>query len=135
MSCDFAVWHADGRLTATEAGEGYERLCHGDRSGLAERPSLEAFYRELTALHPEVDDVPDDRVDDDAYCPGSIAMDRSPGHLIVSCVWPRADYVRELLERLARKHRLALYDPRTGTIVHPDDSHGPAARRPWWRLW
>jgi hypothetical protein len=137
MSCDFGVWYPDRRLTDAEAGERYVRLCESQVEGeVVEHPSVQAFYAELTSLHPEIDDIPEDRVDDTDYCPWSIAMDRSDGHLIMACVWSRADYVGGLLRDLARKHGLALYDPQQGRIFYPDEAQTPqTARKPWWKPW
>jgi len=113
MSCDYAVWHTPSRLGPQEAGRLYHRLCDGDTSGVIPHVGVDAFYQELTALHPEIDDVPDERIDDSDYCPWSVAFDRSEGHIIMCCVWSKADYVGDLVSRLAAKHGLAFYDPQS----------------------
>jgi hypothetical protein len=48
------------------------------------------------------------------------------------CVWPKADYVKDLVSRLATKHGLAFYDPQSETIAYPGD--GPASK-PRWKFW
>jgi hypothetical protein len=120
MSCDFAVWFPGKRLTDKEATQLYAELCESVVTGVVAHPAIDAFYEELTAQHPELDDIPEDRVDDVDYCPWSIAFDRSPGHLIMCCVWSKAEYVAELIGRLAKKHGLAIYDPQAGKIHYPD---------------
>jgi hypothetical protein len=120
MSCDYAVWHTASRLTNDEATRLYAALCDGDPSGVAPSPGIAAFYAEITALHPEIDAVQEDRLGDLDDCPWSCAFDRSDGHLIMCCAWSRAEYVDELVHRLARKHSLACYDPQTGRIAYPD---------------
>ncbi len=137
MSCDFGVWYPDRRLTDAEAGERYVRLCDSQVEGeVVEDPAVGAFYTELTRLHPEIDDVPEDRIDDTEYCPWSVAMDRSDGHVIMACVWSRADYVRQLVRDLARKHGLAVFDPQEGRVFYPSDGmSAPAPKRPWWKAW
>lgn len=80
MSCDFAVWFPHKRFTDEEAGEVYARLCEGDVSDVKPNPAVDAFYAELVANHPEIDDVPEDQIDDHELCPWSCAMDRSPAH-------------------------------------------------------
>jgi hypothetical protein len=119
MSCDFAVWHTQSRLTHTEAVRVHHALCNGDASGVSPSSAIAAFYAEITSLHPEINDVPDDRIDDLNFSPWSVAFDRSAGHLIMCCVWPKAEYVRNLVQTLARKHSLAFFDPQAGTIVYP----------------
>jgi hypothetical protein len=128
MSFDLAVWASEPRLSAAEAGERYARLCEGDVVGLVPSPAVDAFYRELIAKHPELDDVPEDRLDDHDYCPWSVRMDRSPGHLVLCCVWSRAEYVRQFVGELARKHGLAVFDPQEGTITFPDPVR---PKKPW----
>jgi hypothetical protein len=120
MSCDYAAWHTPLRLTNGAATRLYAALCDGDRSGVAPSPGIAAFYAKITALHPEIDTVPEDRLDDLDYCPWSCAFDRSDGHLVMSCAWSRAEYVDELVHRLAKKYELACYDPQTGKIAYPD---------------
>jgi len=145
MSCDYSVWHTTKRFTHDEAGEVHRRLCESDLHDVEPSPRVAAFYAELTALHPEIDTVPDDRIDDHDYCPWSCAMDRSESHVIVCCVWPKADYVGELVERLAKKHHLVLYDPQSGRVGYPPSlpsdreaaplAPEPRAKKKWWKFW
>jgi hypothetical protein len=132
MSCDYGVWNTAERLSPKEAGALYSRLCEGDASGVVGHPGVAAFYAELTELHPEIDDVPEEQVDDTDLCPWSIAFDRSEGHIIMCCVWSKADEVGLLVSRLAAKHGLAFFDPQSGTLVYPDIER---ERKPWWKLW
>ena len=132
MSFDLGVWYPQKRLTDDEAGKLYVRLCESDTSGVTAHPAVDAFYAELTAKHPEIDTVPEDKIDDHDYCPWSCALDRSPGHVIMPCVWPKADYVHQLVQELARKHGLAVYDPQSNRITYPDGSSGT---KPWWKFW
>jgi len=135
MSCDHAVWFPSRRLSDKEAGGLYVRLCEGDLSGVTPNGAVDAFYDELTAQHPQIDDIPEDRIGEHEHCPWSIAFDRSPGHLIMCCVWSRADYVSGLLKSLARKHGLALYDPQSERVWYPDDGGASTSTKPWWKFW
>ncbi len=137
MSFDLVVWYPDMRLSADEANRRYVSLCEGDVSGVVEHPAIQAFYDELIAKHPEIDDVPEDRIDDHEYCPWSVAMDRSAGHVIMCCVWSRAEYVRGFVGQLALKHGLVLYDPQEGNAIYPSGGTPPdgETRKPWWKLW
>ncbi|KQV94567.1 hypothetical protein [Rhizobacter sp. Root1221] len=133
MSCDYSVWHTNTPLTSVEAGRLHARLCEGDTSGVAAHPGIAAFYAELTAKHPEIDDLPEDQVDDAELCPWSIAFDQSDGHIIMCCVWSKADYVGSLVSSLATKHGLAFYDPQSERVVYPGIAQ--EAPRPWWKVW
>lgn len=139
-SCDFGVWWPSRELDDAAAGKVYVALCEGDTTGVEPSPAIDDFYRELTSMHPEIDDVPEGDVDNVALCPWSIAFDRSPGHVIMSCVWSKAEYVEKLIKRLASKHGLAVFDPQAERIVYPGKgatrrSSATGSRRPWWRFW
>ncbi len=122
MSCDFAVWFTLHRLADDEARRLYRELCERITTGVAAHQAIDQFYSELTAKHPELDDVPEERIDDMDYSPWSCPIARSPGHIIVSCVWSKADDIRRLIVELVGKHGLAFFDPQTGKIFYPDES-------------
>lgn len=124
MSCDLGILSLDNIVSNQEASKLYVALCDGEISGVIPSPAIDSFYKELTAKHPEIDDMPEEEIDDTDLCPWSTAFDRSPGHLIISCVWPKADYVYELVTELARKHGLAIYSPQAEIIVYADGSEG-----------
>jgi hypothetical protein len=124
MSYDLGVWYPQKRISNDEAGELYTRLCDGDSSGVVPHPAIDTFYAELTARHPEIDTIPLEKIDDHDYCPWSCKLDHSPGHVIMSCVWSKATYVHQLVQDLACKHGLALYDPQSAEVLYPDGSKG-----------
>lgn len=107
----------------------YLRLCDGDASALVPHPSIDAFYAELTARHPEIDTIPEEKIDDHDYCPWSCKLDYSPSYVIMCCVWSKANYVHDLVQALARKHGLVLYDPQSEKVTYPDGSTGGSAKR------
>jgi hypothetical protein len=131
MSCDYAVWNTSGRLDAEQAGKLHQRLCEGDTSGVVAHAGVGRFYAALIARYPELDDASEGAEAGEA-CPWSAAIDRSEGHVIVSCVWPRADEIGEFVRGLAAEHGLAFYDPQSELVLYP----GEAPRRaPWWKFW
>jgi hypothetical protein len=99
--------------------------------GVQRHPAVDAFYAELTARYPEIDATAKEDDDGAYHCPWSSAMKRSGGHVIMSCVWPRAEYMGTLIASLAAKHGLALYNPQTLQVKYPEK---PAAS-PWWKFW
>jgi hypothetical protein len=131
MSFDLGVWFPHQRLSHAQAGDLYVRLCEGEPHELLPHESIDAFYEELTAKHPEIDSIPEDRIDDHDYCPWSCALDRSDAHVIMSCVWSKAEYVGMLVSQLAKKHGLAVYDPQSARITYPNDQ----TKRRWWQFW
>jgi hypothetical protein len=121
MSYDLAIWFPDRILSDEQALQQYYRLCDQNISGLIHHPSIDNFYFELYKIHPEVDDIPDDKIEDFDFCPWSIAHDISDCHVILSCVWSRAGYVHDLVLALAKKHGLAVFDPQLTKIHYPTD--------------
>src|SRR5262245_238742 len=120
MSYDLAVWYPSRDISDEEAFQQYQALCDEDISGLVPHPSIEAFYLELSGIHPEIDDVPEDKVEDFDFSPWSVAHDRSDRHILISCVWSHADYVHDLVLQLAAKHGLAVFDPQLTKLHYPN---------------
>lgn len=136
MSYDLAVWVPARPLSAADSYRVYSALCGGHLDAVSDdlKPgaALINFYTELTARHPEIDDIPEERVDDHDYCPWSIAFDRSDRHIIMCCVWSKAEYVDGLVKGLATKHGLAVFDPQSyQSTSTPSSSPG----KPWWKFW
>ena len=90
-------------------------------------PAITALYAELVASHPELDDAFAMGGEEAAErCPWSGPIERSDGHLIVSCVWDRDDEVCAILQDLAERHGLADHDRRSETVRYPaEPTHTP----------
>jgi hypothetical protein len=124
MSFDLGVWYPRKRVGNEEAGHLYACLCDGDTRGAQPHPAVDMFYAELTARHSEIHTVPEKKLDDHDFCPWSCKLDHSSGHVILSCVASKADFVHQVVQELARKHGLAMYDPQSGVVTYPDGSTG-----------
>jgi fido (protein-threonine AMPylation protein) len=83
MSFDLAVWHSDGALTDKEAADIYVRPCKNWPFLEGENSAVRAFYSALTKRWPEIDTVPDDKID---YSPWSYALDHSGMAVVMPCV-------------------------------------------------
>jgi hypothetical protein len=135
MSFDLGVWYRQNRLANKEAGELYVRLCDGNTSGVVPHPSVDALYAELIAGHPEIDTIPKEKIGDYDSCPWNCKLDHSRAHVIMCCVWSKATDVGRLVQNLARKHGLAIYDPQSDVVAYPDGSAGTKANGgPLWIL-
>jgi hypothetical protein len=132
MSFDLGVWYSDNPLTNQEAADIYLKLCEGQPILTGGHRAVEAFYSELTSRWQEIDTVPDDRVGDFDFCPWSCALDKRDIHVVMSCVWPKADEVAAFVSELALKHSLVLFDPQEG-IVHLPPNLKP--KRSKFRFW
>jgi hypothetical protein len=132
MSCDYAVWNTGSRLSEPEAQKLYEQLCDGDTSGVTPLAAIDQFHKELTARYPEIDEVPEEEVQNPDRCPWSVAFDRSEGHIIMCCRWSKADYCQDLLASLALKYGLSFYDPQQSKLTQAAQQ---GKKWPWWRFW
>ncbi|SRR6266542_3457501 len=121
MSYDLAVWFPDQILSDEQALQQYHKLYDGDISQLRPHTSTGNFYLELYKIHPEIDDVPEDKLGDFDYSPWSVEHELSDRHLMLSCVWSHAEYVHSLVLDLAKKHGLAVFDPQKIRIHYPTD--------------
>jgi len=121
MSLDLGIWRTNDPLGNQGASDVYHRLNEGDISALQPHPAIDAFYTDLVARFPELDDVPDDKIDDSSYCPWSCRIDRSPRHLVLSFVFSSAEMVGDFVGALQEKHRVTVYDPQEGKEYFPDE--------------
>jgi hypothetical protein len=119
VSYDLALWFPNEILSDEQALEKYNKLCNDETSGLTPHPSIGSFYLELYKLHPEIDDVPEEKLGDFDFSPWSMEHDLSDLHLMLSCVWSHAEYVHDLVLTLAQKHGLAMFDPQLIKIHYP----------------
>ena len=121
MNSDHAVWFSPIPISTEYAGKIYAELRRGNISNVASHPSVEAFYNELVAIYPEVGPIPESEINQTNSSPWSLPFDKSSRHLIIFCVWSKAEYVGDLLKSLAEKHGLVLYSPQSkkgyGSVV------------------
>jgi hypothetical protein len=117
MSYDVGVWNAKRLLTTKEA-----QAVYGDpvkSAHLAASKNVDVFYRKLTKRYAEIDDVPEAKLED---CPWSIALDRSPRHVLMPMRFSFAsDMVPEIVA-LALEHGLDTYDPQDNKLYSAHDS-------------
>ena len=117
MSWDCAVWHSKSVKNKEEAEKLYKKLCEGDTSLIAPTQRIQDFYEELTSKHPEIDDVGEEEINNLDLCPWSIGFDKSEGHIIMSCVISEAEYVKDLIQELAKKYELSFFEPQNITFI------------------
>lgn len=129
MSFDMLVLPAHPRPTNAEAADRWDPL--GEIRPI-EHPAVAAFYRELTAMWPEINDAPLEQLDG---LPWSGPILRGRDFVSPSCVWPWAAIVWERLIELARKHDLAVFDVGKNVLVLPDSPDEVWKREPGWNEW
>ena len=119
MSFDLGVWSSESTVAEHRATQIYESLCRGERpTELYPNPAIATFYQELTAKWPEIDSVPEE-IDDTDICPWSCALSHSDTHVVMSCVWSKAEEVYQFVQDLAQKYCLVFYDPQSDEVYLP----------------
>jgi hypothetical protein len=134
MSFDLSVWYSSQPVGPEEGGPFHVALCEGHHDGLESSPRVRRFVDELIARYPQIDDVPEDKVDE---CPWTIAFDQSEGHVIMCIAWSRAEEMKSIVHGLADKHGLVCYDPQADEVHNPPGREPSPQKksRPWWKFW
>ena len=117
MSWNCAVWHSNYVKNKEDAEKLYLKLCEGDTSLIGPTQRTQEFYEELTAKHPEIDDIDEEETGDLELCPWSVIFDKSEGHIIMSCEFSKAEYVNKLVQEYARKYELSFFEPQNRTFI------------------
>jgi hypothetical protein len=120
LSFDLAAFSGTRPLTRERVVDAYVRLSDdpdGWKVLLEADPAVEAFVAEISARWPQIDDVPNDEVDD---CPWNVAFDQSTAHVSSAIAFSRADEVAPVYIDAAVRHGLYVYDPQDDKVYAPD---------------
>src|ERR1700734_2067336 len=120
MSFDLGVWSCEEPLSDAQASETYLRLCEEWPYLEGENAAVKAFYRGLFQRWPEIDTIPEEKIDDLDFCPWSCALIPSGRAVVLFCLWPKAPEGAQYVEALARKHGLVLFDPQADRVILPE---------------
>jgi hypothetical protein len=122
MSFDLGVWFEPEPITDRRAAEKYQSLCDLDPGDAAPtHPQVAAFYRDLTALFPDLDATADAETPEDS--PWTAGLSTTPTSVVMTIVWSRATEVAQIVRELADRHGLICHDPQSGATSHPDFAH------------
>jgi hypothetical protein len=132
MSCDYGVWYSEAPLTNEEAAKIYLALCEQWPFLEGENGAVRAFYGELTSTWPEIDTVPDEKIDDHEYSPWSCAISHSGMAVLTACVWSMASNVGSFIQALATKHKLVFYDPQSRRLILPEHLRATNGKKGHW---
>ncbi len=119
MSFDLTVLNPAKPLTAAEALAVHNSICDGEdvSKWLAVDDRTAAFVAALTKDYPQIDELPDDQIDN---CPWSCGLDVGPSWAMMNIVWSRSHEIAKFVFALCRQHDLALFDHQTGLVCLPD---------------
>lgn len=116
MSFDLCVFHTEKPHSDDDGIDRY--MAYGQEDDLSPwiepNPRVAAFLADLTAQYPDIDDVPEQNVDE---CPWAAGFDASEGHVVMPMVFSWAERMYPIITGLAEKHGLVCFDPQEGKIV------------------
>jgi hypothetical protein len=72
VSFDLGVWYEPSAITNEQATKKYLALCEGNVDEVTEHPSVDGFLDELRARYPDLDELPDEEVDDSPWSCGCL---------------------------------------------------------------
>ena len=132
MSFDLGVFFTARSHTHAEAIRRYVAYCEEDDLApyIEASPAVAAFLEELTSELPQIDDWPEETIDE---CPWSCAFDVSEGHILIPMVWSAAETLPAKIVALAERHGLVCVDPQSERILAAPWLR--CANKPWWKIW
>ncbi|ALP90710.1 MULTISPECIES: hypothetical protein [Clostridium] len=94
-----AVFNSDKVSSAIGAQVLYERLCEGDESLVGDIEIIDEFYNELMKKTK------------------AVKCNKCRGYIIISTEFENAEFINEVVMKLAKKHGLSFYEPQNMVYV------------------
>lgn len=94
-----AVFNSDKVNSAIGAQVLYERLCEGDESLVGDIEIIDEFYNELMKKTK------------------AVKCNKCRGYIIISTGFENAEFINEVVMKLAKKHGLSFYEPQNMVYV------------------
>lgn len=88
-----AVWNCDEVNSEMAAQYIYEKLCEGDTSLVGDIDIIDEFYEDLMNRNIKIN------------------ANKGNGFVIIACDFDNAEYINELVQKLAKSHGLSFYEP------------------------
>ena len=94
-----AVWNSDSVSSAVGAQVLYEMLCEGDTSLVGDISLIDEFYEDLV----------DKKL--------NIEIGKGKGFVIISCMLEDAEYLNDIISRMAKSYGLSYFEPQNMTYI------------------
>ena len=94
-----AVWISDSVSSAAGAQVLYEMLCSGDDSLVGDISLIDEFYEDLISKKIKVE------------------IGKGKGFLIIGCSFEDAEYLNDLIPKMAKLHGLSYFEPQNMTYI------------------
>jgi hypothetical protein len=118
VSYDIAVWEGDrpanDKAALVAYNEMWARYENGDEPASGR---ILNFIAELTARYPDLDDLPNDEVDDSPWASGSLREDVIGPFVYFTLVPSKVDEMVPFIVEAARRHELVCFDPQQAKLL------------------
>ena len=94
-----AVWNSDSVSSAAGAQVLYEMLCEGNTSLVGDIDLIDEFYEDLNSKKLNIE------------------ISKGEGFVIIGCMLEDAEYLNELIQKIAKVHGLSYFEPQNMTYV------------------
>lgn len=121
MSYDIAVWEGERPANHAAALETYNEMWarYEDTDEPASDRIL-SYIEELTAKYPDLDDLPDDDVDDSPWADSPLQGNVMGPFFYFALVPSKADETVPFIVETARRHELVCFDPQQEKLLWPE---------------
>lgn len=118
MNFQLGVWFAERPLSLGAAGEIFDRVLEGKPPELPASPFLKAFFNQLIARYPTLENWPDENVTE---CPWAEQPRFNPRYMIFTIMPAHAETLEAVIIDHATIHKLTVYDPQTPDLHLPPE--------------
>jgi hypothetical protein len=114
VSFDLAIWYQVAPLAEEEAYDIYDQLTDEVVGVVEESPAIQEFLSGLLEIYPE-------DVDDSESLPWAAGIYSNRECILLAISWSRKEEVSQVVEQLAARNGLAVYDPQSGILKIPNE--------------
>jgi hypothetical protein len=115
---DIAVWEGERPASDEAALEKYNEMwARYEDTDEAASPSVLSYIGELTAKYPDLDDLPDDEVDDSPWADSPLQGNVMGPFFYFALVPSKADETVPFIAETARRHELVCFDPQQERLL------------------
>jgi hypothetical protein len=117
VSANIYCWTREARLDP-DNGSLFAKQLDALHDGPTPEPSsaLIAFVDDLLARYPDLDELDDDKLDDNVWSDGPLTGNIIGEFINIGILWSRYDVAALFVIEMAKKHQLFCYDPQSENL-------------------
>lgn len=121
MSFDIGIWRSMRPLSSEEAADTYRKICTGLGAVVESDAWVGAFYRNLIAEFPPLEELADEELDSS---PWNGSPEVTDAYVIMNIDWSRAGEIEDYVRQSADRHGLLYFDPQAGQVYNSSEMGG-----------